>query len=306
MEHEVGDSVQYLEGWIDVLGNGLLKKITLKSGNAQLGKPQPSQNVSIWIKMMHENRKEVEDPQYISFIIGEGDVNEALEICVPLMEVEETSLILADVKFCYLSKECLPPGTKLLLEVKLLSVTGRSLEEKSESEQLELISRVRKKGNDCFQSEEYQLAIVYYNYAVKMIESEEKVKCYSNMAACHLKTRNLKETVSCCDVVLQHQPHHCKALFRKGKVLALEQIQFAHSNVPQTLNHKANKQFYLGDSWTGIWKVLPSLFEWCHGIVKVHLNRQMAPQFNVSFKGWHLQQCLAPQHWSVRLHRFKS
>eukprot|EP00062_Callorhinchus_milii_P022351 gi/632980048/ref/XP_007906811.1/ PREDICTED: peptidyl-prolyl cis-trans isomerase FKBP8-like isoform X2 [Callorhinchus milii] len=242
MEHEVGDSVQYLEGWIDVLGNGLLKKITLKSGNAQLGKPQPSQNVSIWIKMMHENRKEVEDPQYISFIIGEGDVNEALEICVPLMEVEETSLILADVKFCYLSKECqngsLPPGTKLLLEVKLLSVTGRSLEEKSESEQLELISRVRKKGNDCFQSEEYQLAIVYYNYAVKMIESgftddlnamkkiflEEKVKCYSNMAACHLKTRNLKETVSCCDVVLQHQPHHCKALFRKGKVLALEQM----------------------------------------------------------------------------------
>ncbi|XP_067911740.1 peptidyl-prolyl cis-trans isomerase FKBP8-like [Heterodontus francisci] len=163
----------------------------------------------------------------------------ALEICVPLMKLEETILILADVKFCSSSSGCHPPGSRRLLEVKLLSFRGTRINEKSEEEQLELINREREKGNNYFQSKDYQLALFTYTCALKIIDSsstgeikleqkdmllDEKVKCYSNMAACHLKTGNLKETISCCDVVLQHRPQHCKALFRKGKVLAMQQI----------------------------------------------------------------------------------
>uniref|UniRef100_UPI00398EBECC peptidyl-prolyl cis-trans isomerase FKBP8-like isoform X2 n=1 Tax=Pristiophorus japonicus TaxID=55135 RepID=UPI00398EBECC len=237
--HVACDSVQYLESWIDVLGNGLLKKTTLKPGNDQLDNPQTGQSVNIWIRTMLENRKVIEPPQNLSFTIGSGDVNEALEICVPLMKLEENILILADVRFCSPNSGCQPPGSTLLLEVKLLSISGTRIKEKSEDEQLQLINRERGKGNNYFQSKDYQLALLTYTCALKIIESsstgavnleqkdmllDEKMKCYSNMAACHLKTGNLKETISCCDMVLQHRPHHCKALFRKGKVLAMQQI----------------------------------------------------------------------------------
>ncbi|XP_048411702.1 peptidyl-prolyl cis-trans isomerase FKBP8-like isoform X3 [Stegostoma tigrinum] len=163
----------------------------------------------------------------------------ALEICVPLMKLEETILILVDVRFCSPNEECQPPGSRLLLEVQLLSISGTRIKDRTEEEQLELINREREKGNDHFQKKDYQLALFTYTCALKIIESssegeirreqkdmllDEKVKCYSNMAACHLKTGNLKETISCCDIVLQHRPHHCKALFRKGKVLAMQQI----------------------------------------------------------------------------------
>ncbi|XP_038674217.1 peptidyl-prolyl cis-trans isomerase FKBP8-like isoform X1 [Scyliorhinus canicula] len=241
MEHEfiACDSVQFLEGWIDVLGNGLLKKTTLKSSDNQPDNPQNGQNVKIWTRIMLENRKNVEPPKYLSFTIGSGDVCQALEICVPLMKVEETILILADVRFCPPSAGCQPPGSRLFLEVTLLSIRGARIIERSEEGQLELIHREREKGNNYFQMKDYQLALFTYTCALKIIESssegeirseqkvmllDEKVKCYSNMAACHLKTGNLKETLSCCDVVLQHRPHHCKALFRKGKVLAMQQI----------------------------------------------------------------------------------
>ncbi|XP_059510830.1 peptidyl-prolyl cis-trans isomerase FKBP8-like isoform X2 [Stegostoma tigrinum] len=55
---------------------------------------------------------------------------------------------------------------------------------------------------------------------------DEKVKCYSNIAACHLNVGNLEDAFSYCDMVLQHQPQHCKALFRKGKVLELQEKYF--------------------------------------------------------------------------------
>ncbi|XP_043571996.1 peptidyl-prolyl cis-trans isomerase FKBP8-like [Chiloscyllium plagiosum] len=241
MEHEhiACDSVQYLEGWIDVLGNGLLKKTTLKSSSNQPDNPQTGQSVSIWIRTMLENRKDIEAPKYLNFMIGKSDIYQALEICVPLMKLEETILILADVRYCSPSEECQPPGSRLLLEVQLLSISGPGIKDRSEEEQLELINREREKGNNHFQRKDYQLALFTYTCALKIIESssegeirceqkdmllDEKVKCYSNMAACHLKTGNLKETISCCDIVLQHRPHHCKALFRKGKVLAMQQI----------------------------------------------------------------------------------
>ncbi|XP_078082212.1 peptidyl-prolyl cis-trans isomerase FKBP8-like [Mustelus asterias] len=224
MEHELAacDSVHYLEGWIDVLGNGLLKKTTLKSSGNQTDNPQTGQNVNIWIRTMLENRKDIEPPKYLSFMIGSGDVELLPSKTLALLHI--------------LSQ---PPGSKIFLEVKLLSISGVHIKERSEEEQLELINREREKGNNYFQMKDYQLALFTYTRALKIIRSssegeithelkdmllDEKVKCYSNMAACHLKTGNLKETMSCCDVVLQHRPHHCKALFRKGKVLALQQI----------------------------------------------------------------------------------
>uniref|UniRef100_A0A4W3JKY3 peptidylprolyl isomerase n=1 Tax=Callorhinchus milii TaxID=7868 RepID=A0A4W3JKY3_CALMI len=207
---------------------------TVSCGNVELEKPGNGQNVNVWVKIMHENGDVLVGRQRLSFTINKGDVIKALEICVPLMHVQETALILTDSKFCSgrAASEAseMKPGSRLLLEVQLLSVSGTLLEVKSLAEQLELISSEREKGNRYFQSKNYDLAFLCYSHALKIIESnskgieeiikllEEKVKCYSNMAACHLNTGNLEEAFTCCDIVLQHEPQHCKALFRKGKV----------------------------------------------------------------------------------------
>ncbi|XP_078408981.1 peptidyl-prolyl cis-trans isomerase FKBP8-like isoform X1 [Cetorhinus maximus] len=194
---------------------------------------------------MHENGDVILGHQRLSFTINGRDVIKALEICVPLMYIHETALILTDSKFCSgrASSEAseVKPGSRLLLEVHLLSVSGTRLEVKPKAEQLKMIRNEREKGNCYFQSKNYELAILCYTYALTIIDAntkdvldhedeksflDEKVKCYSNIAACHLNTGNLEEAFSCCDIVLQHQPQHCKALFRKGKVLELQEKYF--------------------------------------------------------------------------------
>ncbi|XP_067911705.1 peptidyl-prolyl cis-trans isomerase FKBP8-like [Heterodontus francisci] len=189
---------------------------------------------------MHENGDVILGRQRLSFTINGRDVIKALEICMPLMYIHETALILTDSKFCSKNSE-VKPGSRLLLEVHLLSVSGTRLEVKPKAEQLKMIRNEREKGNCYFQSKNYKLAILCYTYALTIIDAntkdvldhedeksllDEKVKCYSNIAACHLNTGNLEEAFSCCDIVLQHQPQHCKALFRKGKVLELQEKYF--------------------------------------------------------------------------------
>ncbi|XP_067862452.1 peptidyl-prolyl cis-trans isomerase FKBP8-like [Heptranchias perlo] len=291
-----GDVADNPKDWIDVLGNGLLKKKILKCGNVKLERPGNGQNVKIWMKIMHENGDVILGRQRLSFIINGRDVIKALEICVPLMYIHETALILTDSKFCSgrAASEAseVKPGSRLLLEVQLLSVSGTRLEVKPKAEQLKIIRNEREKGNRYFQSKNYKVAILCYTCALTIIDAntkgiesfflnvgfletqqvkrgkkgwinevgviagcaparcaetliycyiivpdvlnhedeksllEEKVKCYSNISACHLNTGNLEEAFSCCDIVLQHQPQHCKALFRKGKVLELQEKYF--------------------------------------------------------------------------------
>ncbi|XP_055511156.1 peptidyl-prolyl cis-trans isomerase FKBP8-like [Leucoraja erinacea] len=241
--HDAVDNSE--EEWIDVLGNGLLKKKILKGGDAQLERPGNGQNVIIWVKIMQENGDVILGRQKLSFTINGRDVIKALEICVPLMYLHETALILTDSKFCSgrASSEAseVKPGGRVLLEVELLSVSGTRLEVKPKVEQLQLIRDEREKGNRYFQSKNYKLAIPCYTSALTMIDAntkdvlnhedeksllDEKVKCYSNNAACHLNMGNMEEAFTCCDIVLQHQPQHCKALFRKGKVLELQEKYF--------------------------------------------------------------------------------
>ncbi|XP_038648919.1 peptidyl-prolyl cis-trans isomerase FKBP8-like [Scyliorhinus canicula] len=240
-----GDVVDNPKDWIDVLGNGLLKKKILKCGNVKLERPGNGQNVKIWVKIMHENGDVILGRQRLSFTINGKDVIKALEICVPLMYIQEKALILTDSKFCSgrASSEAseMKPGSRLLLEVHLLSISGTRLEVKPKADQLKMIMNERQKGNCYFQTKNYKLAILCYTCALTIIDAntkdvldhedeksflDEKVKCYSNIAACHLNTGNLEEAFSCCDIVLQHQPQHCKALFRKGKVLELQEKYF--------------------------------------------------------------------------------
>ncbi|XP_072911440.1 peptidyl-prolyl cis-trans isomerase FKBP8-like [Hemitrygon akajei] len=227
-----------------VTGNGLLIKKILKCGDAQLDRPGIGEDVKIWVKIMQESGEVILGRQKMSFTINSRDVikgcyNSRLKKSNCTYFVKIFPFLFADSS-CSEASE-VKPGSRVLLEVELLSVGRTCLEVTPKVEQLQMIGEKRQEGNQYFQRKNYKMAILCYTSALAIIDTntkdilnhedkksllDEKVKCYSNLAACHLNTGQLEEAFTCCDIVLQHQPQHCKALFRKGKVLELQEQYF--------------------------------------------------------------------------------
>ncbi|KAE8632149.1 hypothetical protein XENTR_v10001452 [Xenopus tropicalis] len=227
------------EEWLDVLGNGILKKKILISGKGADSRPRKGQDVTVGLKSMLEDGNVVEEQETLTFTLGDGDVIQALDLCVQLMEAEETSLIASDAKYCY-GKEGrspdIPPNSNLNLEVALLDVQdGPDLENLSGQEKLNLANKKRERGNFYYQQADYVFAINSYDIALNVVNSSSKVefsleeeaslldvkiKCLNNLAASQLKLDHYEAALKSCNMVLEHQPENIKALFRKGKVLA--------------------------------------------------------------------------------------
>ncbi|XP_074834291.1 peptidyl-prolyl cis-trans isomerase FKBP8 [Carettochelys insculpta] len=227
------------EEWLDVLGSGLLRKKTLVPGQGVESRPCKSQDVTVRLKAMLEDGSVVEDNPSLSFTLGDGDVMQALDLCVQLMEMGETALIMSDAKYCYGPQgrsPDIPPHAALTLEVQLLAAQDApDLELLSGREKIQLANRKRERGNFYYQQADYVLAINSYDIALKAIDSsskvdfspeeeaellEVKVKCLNNLAASQLKLDHYEAALKSCTLVLEHQPENIKALFRKGKVLA--------------------------------------------------------------------------------------
>ncbi|KAJ8363147.1 hypothetical protein SKAU_G00119780 [Synaphobranchus kaupii] len=227
--------------WMDVLGNGQLKKKVLEVGKGPDSRPRKGQNVRVHLKTSLANGTAVEEEPSLSFTLGDGDVIQALDLTVQLMELEETALVQADAKYAYgtvgSTAPPVPPGADLTLELRLLDVSDApDLELLTPAERTALADRKRERGNAYYQRGDYAFAVNSYGIALQVSESSSKVditpqeeaelldvkvKCLNNMAAAQLKLDHLEAALRSCISVLVHQPDNVKALFRKGKVLAL-------------------------------------------------------------------------------------
>nr|XP_033810884.1 peptidyl-prolyl cis-trans isomerase FKBP8 [Geotrypetes seraphini] len=234
--------------WLDVLGSGSLKKKILVAGKGVSSRPVNGQNVTIELKvMLEEDGVVVEEEANLTFTLGDGDVMQALDLCVQLMELREKALIVSDAKYGYGKQgRCpsVPADATLRLEVELLDVRdGPDLERLTGQEKKELVNRKRERGNFYYQQAEYVFAINSYEIALKIINSsskvditpeeeselmDAKVKCLNNLAASQLKLDHFEAALKSCSLVLEHQPDNIKALFRKGKVLA-QQGEYAEA-----------------------------------------------------------------------------
>ncbi|XP_051981071.1 peptidyl-prolyl cis-trans isomerase FKBP8 [Xyrauchen texanus] len=230
------------EEWLDVLGNGQLRKKVLKPGAGADSRPQRGQNVSIHLKTSLTDEMVVEEQPDLSFTLGDGDVIQALDLTVQLMEIGEKALIEAGAKYAFgalgSSTPAVPPNADLTLEVQLLSVDDApELELMPPSERISLANRKRERGNVHYQRGDYAFAVNSYGIALQITEAsfrvdisqqeeeellDMKVKCLNNMAAAQLKLDHYEAALRSCVSVLVHQPDNVKALFRKGKVLALQ------------------------------------------------------------------------------------
>ncbi|XP_051765619.1 peptidyl-prolyl cis-trans isomerase FKBP8 [Ctenopharyngodon idella] len=230
------------EEWLDVLGNGQLRKKVLEPGAGPDSRPHRGQNVTIHLKTSLTDGTVVEELPNLSFTLGDGDVLQGLDLTVQLMEMGEKALIEAGAKYTYgalgSSTPAVPPDADLILEVQLLSaVDAPDLELMPPLERISLANRKRERGNVHYQRGDYAFAVNSYGIALQITEASSrvdisqqeeeelldmKVKCLNNMAAAQLKLDHYEAALRSCVSVLAHQPDNVKALFRKGKVLALQ------------------------------------------------------------------------------------
>uniref|UniRef100_H3ACC8 peptidylprolyl isomerase n=1 Tax=Latimeria chalumnae TaxID=7897 RepID=H3ACC8_LATCH len=228
--------------WLEVLGNGLLKKKVLVAGEGEDSCPRKGQVVTIHLKTILADGTVVEEEPNLTFTLGVGDVFQALDLSVQLMETKEKSLIFSDARYAYGSQGSknpeIPPDSSLNLEVELLDVQdGPDLELLPGKGKIKLANQKRERGNYYYQRADYVFAISSYDLAINVTDSSSKVdvtpeeeaelldvkvKCLNNLAASQLKLEHYEAALKSCNSVLEYQPENVKALFRKGKVLALQ------------------------------------------------------------------------------------
>ncbi|XP_058495430.1 peptidyl-prolyl cis-trans isomerase FKBP8 isoform X1 [Solea solea] len=236
------DPVGQVEEWLDVLGNDQLKKKVLEAGQGRESRPQKGQNVVINLKTCQKDGTLIEQQTNVAFTLGDGDIIQALDLTVQLMEMGEKAFIQTNAKYAYgihgSHDPEIPPNTDLSLEVELLEATdAQDLELLPPIEKIALANLKRERGNIHYQRGDYAFAVNSYSIALQITESSSKVdispeeenelmdvkvKCLNNMAACQLKLDHHDAALKSCVSVLAHQPENVKALFRMGKVLALQ------------------------------------------------------------------------------------
>ncbi|XP_028287989.1 peptidyl-prolyl cis-trans isomerase FKBP8-like isoform X1 [Parambassis ranga] len=228
------------EDWKHITEDRLLRKKVLESGSLQA--PTWGQEVTVKMQCVLEDRTVVEKDCKLVFVIGEGDVNQALEECVMSMQMGEITLLLADSQYAYglLGREPdIPAWAPLLYQLQLLDIR-----EKTDPLSLPIADRIRignqkrEQGNFHFQREEYSLAARSYCMALDVLttrsrdgsdggvqtEEEEvqdyRVKCLNNLATAQLKLEQFDEALHTSRDVLTLEPNNVKALFRMGKLLS--------------------------------------------------------------------------------------
>uniref|UniRef100_A0A8C5FZR8 peptidylprolyl isomerase n=1 Tax=Gouania willdenowi TaxID=441366 RepID=A0A8C5FZR8_GOUWI len=234
--------------WLDIFGNGRLKKKVLQPGGGRDSWPHHGQIVKIHLKTRLLDGTLVEELPEFSFTLGDEKVIPALNVALQIMGMGEKAIIQTDGRYEYGTRGNLYPETPLKaeLEVKLLEATDApDLKLLSPTEKIALATCKREQGNVLYQRGAYDYAIHKYDTALQITKSiskddissqeemmEVQVKCLNNMAASMLKLEHYDEALQCCNSALICQPENVKALFHMGKVLAL---QDKYSEAIQTL-----------------------------------------------------------------------
>ena len=218
--------------WLDMLGNGLLKKRVLVPGKGPDSRPKPGNEVTLIVNGELKDGSKLKEEKIV-FIMDDRDVIQALEMAVALMEVGEKALLYTDSKYAYGPFGCdetepvIPKNCDIKYEVELIAVSeGPDKEKLSNAERVEIADKKRLRGNSLYTRGDFGGAIDCYKRGLKYLEgsaSEEiiemKVKCQNNLSAAQLKVSAFQAALQSCNNVLRLQSDNVKAIFRKAKCL---------------------------------------------------------------------------------------
>ncbi|XP_034032423.1 peptidyl-prolyl cis-trans isomerase FKBP8 [Thalassophryne amazonica] len=228
------------DDWENLTEDKLLRKKVLEPGASDVLCPTWGQEVTVKMQCVMEDRTVVEKDCKLVFVIGEGDVNQALEECVIFMQKGEITLLLADSQYAYgrLGREPdIPAWAPLLYQLQLLDIREKpdplTL---SVADRIRLGNQKRERGNFHFQREDYSMASRAYCMALDVLTTccrdgsdsgveaeevqEDRIKCLNNLAATQFKLGHDDEALHTSRDVLTLEPNNVKALFRTGKLLS--------------------------------------------------------------------------------------
>ncbi|KAF2301335.1 hypothetical protein GH714_022869 [Hevea brasiliensis] len=227
----------------DMLGDGRLMKRRLRDGRGEFPMDCPLHDSLLRVhykgmllneekKIFYDTRVD-NDGQPLEFRSGEGLVPEGFEMCVRLMLPGEIALVTCPPDYAYDKFQRpanIPEGAHIQWEIELLGFempkdwTGMDFPSiMGEAE------KIRNTGNRLFKEGKFELAKAKYEKVLREFnhvnpQDDEEGKVFVdtrnllnlNLAACYLKRGECKKSIEYCNKVLDANPAHVKALYRRG------------------------------------------------------------------------------------------
>lgn len=223
------------DGYLDLLGNGLLRRKVVEGDDIDDIKPYHGEIVTINTSGHLQDGTIIDTFTHFTFAVGEGDVIQAWDLGVMTTKVGQTIELITDSKYAYGElgrKPDIPSNATITYTIKLLKKEeAPDLNKLDMDQRLSMSEQKRERGNALFVRNDFPGAINSYNKAIKILESGSlqgspeklqsladcRLKCCNNMAACQLKVEAYDAAILSCLSVLDLQPENVKALFRLGK-----------------------------------------------------------------------------------------
>jgi len=235
------------DGWEDILGSGRLMKRVVRKGSEDSKPPKGARVTVNVIEKLQETEEEVGKRENLQFNVGESEVEQALDLCLPLISKGEIALVKSEATFMYGDLgdgSRVPPSSAMLLEVELLDWAELGAPPDIPLDQRAGIGNTkRERGNKWFSRGEYSLAVQCYRKAAEYLDDkqieeemevpidrhllpqplqqllEDRVKTFNNMAQAQMKLTAWDSALVSVRQVLKIQPNNEKALYRKAKIL---------------------------------------------------------------------------------------
>ncbi|XP_039136399.1 peptidyl-prolyl cis-trans isomerase PASTICCINO1 [Dioscorea cayenensis subsp. rotundata] len=232
----------------DMLGDGRLIKRRIVDGRGEFPMDCPLQDslLKVHYKGMLLNEEKTvfydtrvdNDGQPLEFSSGEGLVPEGLEMCVRLMLPGEISVVTCPPDYAYdkfLRPPNVPEGAHVQWEIELLGFempkdwTGLNFQSIMDE-----ADKIKSTGNRLFKEGKFELArakyekvLREYNHVNPQDDEEGKVflnsrnSLHLNVAVCYQKLGEYRKSIETCNKVLDANPVHVKALYRRGMAYML-------------------------------------------------------------------------------------
>ncbi|CAI9297707.1 unnamed protein product [Lactuca saligna] len=227
----------------DVLGDGRLIKRRIRDGKGEFPMDCPLQDSRLRVHykgMLLDEKKTVfydtkvdNDGEPLEFSSGEGLVPEGFEMCVRLMLPEEVSRVTCPPDYAYdkfTRPDNVPEGAYVEWVIELLGFemqkdwTGMDFRAIMND-----VENTKSTGNRLFKEGKFALAKAKYDKVLREFnhvnpQDDEEGKEFANtrnllnlnVAACYLKMGDCRKSIETCNKVLDANPVHVKALYRRG------------------------------------------------------------------------------------------
>ncbi|KAA8518968.1 hypothetical protein F0562_016258 [Nyssa sinensis] len=227
----------------DMLGDGRLIKRRIRDGRGEFPMDCPLQDSLLRVhykgmllneeKTVFYDTKVDNNGEPLEFSSGEGLVPEGLEMCVRLMLPGEIALVTCPPDYAYDKfprPANVPEGAHIQWEIELLDFempkdwTGMNFRGIMED-----VEKTKGTGNRLFKEGKFELAKAKYEKVLREFnhvnpQDDEEGKeflntrnlLHLNVAACFLKMGECRKSIEACNKVLDANPVHVKALYRRG------------------------------------------------------------------------------------------